>query len=85
MAAKKHQIKLKNGRDFMYCVYLFMAWLDDEMKKPSTADRGMRVAKAMNSLELNADRFAHFDLAMDLDVLNKMKRDCAKHLGKLTR
>jgi hypothetical protein len=36
--------------------------LDEEMKKPSDAERGKRIAKICNGLEFEKDRALHFGL-----------------------
>ena len=33
----------------------FIAWLDDEMKYPSSSERGSRVARATSQLEMSVD------------------------------
>lgn len=38
----------------------FIAWLDVEMNKSSTAERGSRVARATNQLEMSVDLRRHF-------------------------
>ena len=39
-----------------------ITWIDAEMKKPSTVERGQRFAKVLNELELENDRARMFGL-----------------------
>ena len=59
-------------------VYQFIVWMDEEMKKPSDNERGKRVAKALNALEMSADRFTHFSLKQSFDEIKKMKHKKVK-------
>lgn len=43
----------------------FMRWLDAEMVKPSTVDRGKRIAQALNALNLRVDQIRFFTLGVD--------------------
>ena len=43
----------------------FLRWLDAEMVKPSDANRGGRIAHAMNELEMAVDRVRYFTLGVD--------------------
>lgn len=40
----------------------FIAWMDLEMKKPATVERGQRISRAMNALELSNDGARRFGL-----------------------
>ena len=48
------------------CTSGFIAKLDEEMKKPSDAERGKRVANLMNALEIMKDQALHFGLGKPL-------------------
>lgn len=43
----------------------FMRWLDAEMVKPSTFERGQRIAKALNALGVKVDSVRYFTLGVD--------------------
>jgi hypothetical protein len=43
----------------------FMRWLDAEMMKPSTNERGKRIAQATNSLNMAVDNVRYFTLGVD--------------------
>lgn len=43
----------------------FMRWLDAEMVKPSTVDRGRRVAQAMNALSMHVDGIRFNELGVN--------------------
>lgn len=45
----------------------FAAWMDVEMKKPSTHERGCRLATALSGVELQKDLAKHFVLDFPLD------------------
>lgn len=40
--------------------------LDAELKRPSTEERGKRIAQLTNALEMGKDRLKHFTLGMEL-------------------
>jgi hypothetical protein len=46
-------------------VRLFLTALDGEMKKPSTLDRGKRIAALANQLEMANDNARYFGLGID--------------------
>lgn len=70
----KKEIKVLQAKRFAQNVYIFMKWLDAEMKKPSDPSRGSRIAAALNDLERATDMFVRFDLGLDWGPMNKMKR-----------
>lgn len=43
----------------------FIKWLDAEMQKPSTHDRGKRVAQSLNALEMAVDSVRFSTLGVD--------------------
>ena len=43
----------------------FLWWLDVEMRKPSTFERGKRIAAASNALEVAVDHVRYFTLDVD--------------------
>jgi hypothetical protein len=43
----------------------FMRWLDAEMVKPSTPERGGRIAKALNALNMQVDSIRFFTLGVN--------------------
>lgn len=43
----------------------FMRWLDAEMMKPSTPERGSRIATATNALNMAVDQVRYFTLGVD--------------------
>lgn len=49
-------------RDLVECARVSIAALDEEMKKPSTVERGKRIAKITNYLEMAKDRTRMFGL-----------------------
>jgi hypothetical protein len=53
-------------RDLVNAAGLAIVTLDDEMKKPSTEQRGRNVAKICNYLEMQNDSAAHFGLGLPL-------------------
>jgi hypothetical protein len=50
----------KRANMFVANVELFIAWLDEEMRRPSNVERGSRVAKAINSLAMSKDMLRLF-------------------------
>ncbi len=59
-------------------IYIVIKWFDEEMKKPSDNERGKRIAKALNELEMCTDRFAHFTLKQSFEEIKKMKNKKVK-------
>ena len=49
----------RGAKDLAMIVELFIEWLDQEMKKPSSFERGQRIAHACNEVELAKDRVKH--------------------------
>ena len=43
----------------------FMRWLDAEMVKPTSVERGRRIAQALNSLGMAVDQVRFFTLGVD--------------------
>jgi len=48
--------------------------IDAEMGKPSTQERGERIARWLNSIELQNDQIRHFTLGIDLKTGRKQRR-----------
>lgn len=76
----RHLELLKQGRNLRAnlemltnTVIEFVAYLDAEMKMPSTVERGRRIAKIRNALVFNNDRARHFGLGISFKSL-KWKR-----------
>ena len=70
----KKEIKVVQARRWAEQIYRYIAWMDAEMKKPSDAERGSRIAIALNDLERGTDMFVRYDLGIDWGPMNKMKR-----------
>ena len=45
-------------------VRAYLAWMDEEMKKPSDNKRGERIAQASNTLEMQNDIIRRFTLQL---------------------
>lgn len=58
--------------------YRFINWLDNEMKNPSTEERGKRVACAINRWEMSVDEFARFVLKFEFKKIENMKTRATK-------
>lgn len=54
-------------------VIKFLTALDTEMKNPSSYERGAKIAKLANSLEIENDSAMHFGLDLSFDKIKKMK------------
>lgn len=52
-------------RDLSASVTAHLATLDAEMNKPNSVERGKRIAKAANDLDLANDRVRYFALGVD--------------------
>lgn len=65
---EQHQIRAlrRHLRDLTAVVAQAIAALDTEMKQPSTLERGKRVARVCNALEMANDRARHFGLGQSL-------------------
>jgi hypothetical protein len=59
--SKEREYK-KALKELTQFVDTFLGALDAEMKKPSTEDRGRRVAMLSNKLEMGNDHVRHFTL-----------------------
>lgn len=60
---RRHKKYLK---DLVGAVRLFLGELDVEMRKPSTVERGRRIAELSNALEFGNDEAWHFGLGKPL-------------------
>jgi hypothetical protein len=49
-------------RLFIASVEAFLSMLDAEMRKPSDFERGKRIARLSNALELEKDKLKHFGI-----------------------
>jgi hypothetical protein len=58
------------AKNVICAIYL----IDEEMKKPSTPDRGKRIAKITNMLEFENDRALHFGLEYSFKKINNIKK-----------
>lgn len=73
-ALKKETRELRKGLEALtMAVRQFSAWLDIEMRKPSDAKRGSRIAKVLNSLEYINDSLRFGTLREDFRKPKKMK------------
>lgn len=61
--ARRYKQRLKS---LVYEVEAFLTLLDEEMKQPSTVERGKRIARLCNALEFEKDRAKHFGLDLPL-------------------
>lgn len=64
---KKHLIELTKT------VIHFLDQINDEMKKPSSFERGRRIAKLCNFLDLENDGAMHFGLNYTFKKIKKLK------------
>ena len=55
-------------------VAVFLSGLDSEMKKPESAERGVKIAKLCNALDFANDSTMHFDLGYSFKKIKKMKK-----------
>lgn len=65
----------KESLQFAADIYRFISWMDEEMKKHSTEERGKRIASGLNGLEMCVDRFTHFELHQSFEKITKMKKE----------
>lgn len=72
--SREHKKLKKDSLQFVGNVYQFINWLDAEMKAPLNKEREKRIAKAVNELEMSADRFSHFTLSQSFEQIAKTKR-----------
>ena len=61
-------------------VLVFLVALDREMAQPSSAERGARVSKLSNALELRNDIVRRFTLGLGITAADKAK--AVRNLGK---
>ena len=66
--AHKHYLK-----SLTQAVAKSIAAIDAEMKKPSTPDRGKRIAAITNNLEIENDKARYFGLGIDWRVDRKKR------------
>jgi len=71
--SKELKKQKKNSLLFAKQVYQFINWLDAEMALPSNETRGERIAHALNTLEMSADKFSHFTLGQSFAAIAKLK------------
>jgi hypothetical protein len=72
VAWKREAIKQRKALvEVTESVHAFLRALDDEMKTPSTAERGRRVAQLSNTLELVNDHARYFALGVDYRTAKK--------------
>ena len=62
---KKYRKYLSDLTDY---VGKFCIAVDNQMKLPSTVERGRMVAKLVNGLEFANDQARHFGLGIDFDI-----------------
>lgn len=67
-------IKSSAARRFSHLIYNFISMLDHEMEKSSSDERGRNIAKLANYLEMEVDRFSHFDAGLSFKVIKNMKK-----------
>ena len=60
--------------DLVVAIEMFIAALDVEMKKPSTNERGGRIAVLLNSLEIAKDRARYAKDGLDIDFRTNKRR-----------
>lgn len=73
-AKQRDTIKTLQAKRFASMVYMYLRWIDAEMKKPSDHERGKRIALATNDLEKSTDMFVRFDIGLDWGPMNRMKQ-----------
>lgn len=76
--ARKYRKALK---DLTRTVGLFLWQLDAAMEKPSTVERGKRIAQLCNALEMANDSARHFVLGMPLRRRGVAQSGSASALG----
>lgn len=59
----------------------FLALLDVEMKKPSNADRGRRIAQLSNALDMANDSVLHFTFGQSFQSIGNRKAKMARLAG----
>lgn len=76
MTPEQRQIRelRRNLKDLVESVGVCLGALDAEMRTPSDAKRGQRVAAICNALDLAHDRAAHFGLDMSFEAIARAKR-----------
>ena len=67
--ARKYLRELTSG------VLHWLHALDTEMKKPSSAERGRRIAAILNALDMANDVAMHYGLGLSFEAINRHKRD----------
>ena len=73
MRKENRELK-KHLRQTTESVVQFIKWLDAEMVKPSTVDRGKRVARVASNMEFLNDRAMHFGLGMTFKQIENLKK-----------
>lgn len=64
----------KEAEQLILNFYKFINWLDEEMKNPSSEERGKRIARAINRWEIHIDSFAHYTLKLGFKKIENMKK-----------
>jgi hypothetical protein len=65
----------KHLRDLTFTVQWFSARLDDEMKKPSNVERGKRIARLLNELDMACDSASRYALGLSFrQIANQRKK-----------
>ena len=62
--AKTLTIRHRAVADLVHSIEEFLRLLDAEMRKPSDAERGRRIARLTNALEMAKDGFVRFELGV---------------------
>lgn len=72
MNKKQETIKFKKSLKILTNeIAKSLSYLDLEMKKPGSHERGKRIAKIWNKMKFDNDSALHFGLGVDLDKLDK--------------
>ena len=82
-AMERHLKAHKHLKELTTCVSVFLRHLDAEMVKPSTVERGGRIAKLSNMLEMANDGALHFGLNQSFGKISRTKRAIEQRLAAL--
>lgn len=75
----KEETKLKKALlSLTDSITVFEIKLDDEMKNPSTFERGTRIAKLINGLSIERDRILHGTLNLSFEKMGKRYKQIEK-------
>lgn len=72
MATEATKLK-KSLKNLTLAVCKTIRQIDKEMEQPSTKERGSRIAKITNQLELINDKTLHFDLGYSFRQIKNIK------------